>query len=269
MITKKIGIIGCGNMGEALFDRLCRILEKSTRIMVSEMDAGRRDYIQGKYRIIVEIDNNLVIKNSDVIIIAVKPQNFEELFGEICCGMTKDKLLISIAAGISTQYIEKLAKEDVPVVRVMPNMPAIIGEAVSTITAGKFAKKEHMDITQEIFSTIGEVIEIDERLVDAVTAVSGSGPAYFFYLMESLEEAAKELGLSDKAARALVVKTALGSAKLLDELKESPANLRAKVASKGGTTEAAVKVFDSKNMKTTIKEAVKAACKRSKELSKG
>lgn len=270
MIDKRIGIIGCGNMGEALLGRLAGVLEKSTSIMVSELDAKRRDYLQNKYKMIIEIDNNEVVKFADVIILAVKPKDFDELLsGEICCGVSKEKLVISIAAGITTKYIEKLVGEDIPVVRAMPNMGALVGQAVSSLSRGTSAGEEHMRLAKEIFSLIGDVVEVDEKLVDAVTAVSGSGPAYFFYFIESLLEAAEGLGLPKDVARELVIKTALGSVKLLIELKEDAVVLRQKVTSKGGTTEAALRVFESKKIGQAVNAAVKEACKRSKKLSKG
>jgi len=268
MTNKKIGIIGCGNMGEALLASLAGIVEKSTALMVSEFDAKRRGYLQGKYRMIVETDNNEVVKFADVIIVAVKPKDFEGLLkNEICCGVSGEKIVISIAAGVTTKYIESVIGKDIPVIRAMPNMGALIGHAVSSLSAGSSVKKADMELAKEIFSSIGDVVEVDERLVDAVTAVSGSGPAYFFYFIESLYEVAEELGLPREIAKKLVLKTALGSVKLLHDLKEEPASLRKKVTSKGGTTEAAFKVLERKKVKHIIKAAVKEACKRSKELS--
>jgi pyrroline-5-carboxylate reductase len=270
MIDKKIGIIGCGNMGEALLSRIAGVVEKSTSIMVSEFDAARRNYLQDKYRMIIETDNNEVVKFSDVIIIAVKPKDFESLLkNEICCGVSDKKLVISIAAGVTTKYIEGILGKEIPVIRAMPNMAALIGHAVSSLSAGSSARPAHMALAKEIFSLIGDVVEVDEELVDAVTAVSGSGPAYFFYFIESLYEAAEELRLPEEAARKLVLKTALGSVRLLHDLKEDPAALRKKVTSRGGTTEAAFKVLDRKKVKDTIKAAVKKACSHSKKLSKG
>lgn len=269
MITKKIGIIGCGNMGEAILNRLSDVLEKSVSIMVSEFDAKRRDYIQSKYKVIVEVDNNEVVKFADVIILAVKPKDIEAILKtEVCCGASKEKLLISIAAGITTEYIEGIVGKDVPVIRAMPNMAASIGESVSSISAGCNVKPEHVELAKEIFLAIGDVVEVDEKLVDAVTAISGSGPAYFFYLAEALTEAGCAEGLKEDVVKRLVLKTALGSAKLLESLKEDPAILRSRVASKGGTTEAAIKIFELYKLKNIIKDAVKAARSRSKELQK-
>jgi len=269
MINKKIGIIGCGNMGEALLGRLSEVAEKSTSIMVSEFDAKRREYIQSKYKVIVEVDNNEVMKFADVIILAVKPKDFEKLLkDEVSIGASKDKLLISIAAGVTIKYIEKIVGKDVPVIRVMPNMAATIGESISSISSGSAVKREHVNLAKEILLTIGDVVEVDEKLVDAVTAISGSGPAYFFYMMEALIKAGRAAGLEEDIARRLVLKTALGSVKLLAISKEDPAMLRSKVTSKGGTTEAAIKVFESKKFKNIIGDAVKAAKARSKELQK-
>ena len=269
MFEKKIGIIGCGNMGEAIFSRLAQTIDKSTSLMVSEMDANKRAQIQDKYKVIVEIDNSYLVKYSDVIIIAVKPKDFDNILREeICCGISEAKLLISIAAGITTGYIESIVGKDVPVIRVMPNMAAVIGEAMSSMSPGGSATGEHMKLAREIFSRIGDVIEVDEDLVDSITAISGSGPAYFFYFVEALIESAKGLGMDSDMAKKVVLKTILGSAKLLDILKEEPGDLIKRVASKGGTTEAAIKVFESKRLKSIIKDACREAQKRSKALSR-
>jgi pyrroline-5-carboxylate reductase len=270
MINKKIGIIGCGNMGEAILDRLSRVIEKSTSIMVSELDAKRREYIQSKYKIIVEIENNLVVKHSDVIIIAVKPKDLKALLKEeLCCSLDKNKLVISIAAGVTTKFIEDTIGEKMPVIRMMPNMPAMVGEGISSLSRGKYVKKEDIELAKEIFSLIGSVVEVDESLVDAVTALSGSGPAYFFYFIESIIEAGIELGLEEKVAKELATKTFFGTSKLLEATKQDPAELRLKVTSKGGTTEAAISAFEAKKFKSIVKEALKAACERSKEMSGG
>lgn len=277
MPSKKIGIIGCGNMGEALLNCLSKDKalslskgEKRASIMAGEFDAGRRDYIRSKYKIVVESDNKKIVEFADVIILAVKPKDFEALLkNEICLGALKNKLLISIAAGITTKYIEDIIGRDIPVIRVMPNMAAVIGESISSISSGRFVTPDNMKLAREIFMAIGDVVEVDEKFTDSVTAVSGSGPAYFFYMAEALIEAGCAMGLKEDVVRKLVLKTALGSAKLLEILKEDPAIVRAKVTSKGGTTEAAIKVFESKKFKNIIKDAVKAALARSKELSAG
>lgn len=270
MTGKKIGIIGCGNMGEAIFSRLAEVKEKSTSLMVSELDAARREAIQSKYKIIVEIDNNYLVKYSDIIILAVKPQALEQVLRqEVCCGINEDKILISIAAGVTTGHIEGVVGKEITVIRAMPNMPAVIGKAVTAISAGSSATSPDMRLAREIFSTIGDVVEVPEKLMDAVTAVSGSGPAYFYYFIEALAEAGEKLGLDAKTAEELAIMTSIGSSLLLNRSKERPQSLRKKVTSKGGTTEAALKVFEEKNMKKIVEDAVAAACRRGSELSKG
>jgi len=267
MTGKKIGIIGCGNMGAALIERLSRGAHKPLSLSVSETDAMRRDFIRKKYNIIPEADNSLVVKNSDVIIIAVKPKDFKDVLGPLGRALSKGKVIISIAAGMTTEFIEGMVASGTPVIRAMPNMGAVIGESMTAVSAGKSVNPVDMKLAREIFSAIGDVVEVEEGLMDAVTAIAGSGPAYFFYIIEALNEAAKELGLDEETAKRLVLKTALGSARLLEALKEEPAALRKKVTSKGGTTEAAIGIFEKKKLKNIIKEAAKAACGRSKELS--
>ncbi len=266
-LDKKIGVIGCGSMGTALIGRLAHIMHKGS-LIITDLDKTKRERVRDKCKVRATDDNATLIALSDIIILAIKPKDYEALLSEIRDLISEKKLVISIAAGTTTAYIERLIRKRVPVIRVMPNMPAIVGEAISTISAGSFAKPQDMKMAREIFSSIGEVVEVGEEMVDAVTAVSGSGPAYFFYLVECMIEAARDVGLNEEAAVRLVLKTALGSAKLLNELKETPADLRAKVTSKGGTTEAAFEIFGSRHFKEMVKEAVAAACKRSKELSK-
>jgi pyrroline-5-carboxylate reductase len=263
----KIGIIGCGNMGAALIGRLSAAMGKDALLMASDRDAKRREQIRSKYGVAATSDNGAVAGRSDIVIVAVKPKDIDAVLTEIAGAFSKDKLLISIAAGISTKHVERIVGKSVPVIRVMPNMPAVIGEAISTLSRGSAARESHAAMAEEIFSLLGDVEEIDEKLVDAVTAISGSGPAYFFCLMESLIKTAKSLGLEGAIARRLVLKTALGSVKLLYHLKEDPPALRAKVASKGGTTEAALEVFESRKFHDVIRDAVTAARKRSRALS--
>ena len=267
MITKKIGIIGCGNMGAALLERLSKGPHKASSLSVSDSDAGRRELIQKKYNIIPQANNSAVVKDSDVIILAVKPKDFKDVLSEACSGLSKDKVIISVAAGITTEFIEGMAGKGIPVIRAMPNMAAVIGESMTAVSAGRSAGPGDMKLAKEIFSAIGDVVEIEEGLMAAVTAIAGSGPAYFFYIIEALTGAAEELGLDEETARRLVLKTALGSARLLEALKEEPACLRKRVTSKGGTTEAAIEIFEKKRLKSIIRDAARAACKRSKELS--
>lgn len=269
MRKTKIGLIGCGNMGEAIVSRLVGSKQAVRRsIMLTDIDKAKARKMCSRHGVRIAAVIAQVVDFADVIIIAVKPKDFDAVLQIMCPYLPSGKTVISIAAGITTGYIEKRLGEKTAVIRVMPNMPATIGEAVSSISAGKFATKRHMGIAKSIFSSIGDVVEVKERLVDAVTAVSGSGPAYFFYFVECLMEIARELGLADRVARHLAFKTALGSAKLLASCGEEPATLRARVTSKGGTTEAAFKILEEADFKGIVKRAVRRAHKRSRELSK-
>jgi len=267
MTKKKIGIIGCGNMGQAIMSRICSIV-KPSQILASDTDARKRRSVRRRFGIVSTDDNILVAESADIILLAIKPQTMDALLREIACVVTKDKIVISIAAGVTTARIEHvLGKGRVPVVRAMPNMPAIVGEAISAVCRGRYATRSHLLSAKKMLSSIGETVEVEERYMDAVTAVSGSGPAYFFYLMESMIESAVSLGLKSKTARRLVVKTALGSARIAAVLGEDAASLRKRVASRGGTTEAALRVFESRYFKKILREAIRKAALRSKQLS--
>lgn len=268
--NKKIGIIGAGNMGEALIRGLIasRAISPS-QILIFDVDSKKSSAIADRYKSKKASSNEDLTKRSDIIIIAVKPQNIDLVLHEVAVEMNARKLAVSIAAGVRTSRIESHFKKGCPVVRVMPNTPALVGEAISAVTGGRFAKKSHLETAFAIFRSVGEVVHIkDEGLIDLVTAISGSGPAYFFYLIESLIDAAVELGMKEDVALSLVSQTALGSAKLLKQTGHSVVELRRRVTSKGGTTEAALDVLEEHEIKGIIEKAIRAALKRSKELSR-
>ncbi|OGW85191.1 MAG: pyrroline-5-carboxylate reductase [Omnitrophica bacterium RIFCSPLOWO2_01_FULL_45_10] len=268
MTGKTIGIIGCGNMGEALISRLTGKFDKKMSLIASDLDIERMGSIQKKYNVRIEESNSHLVQQSDIVILAIKPKDFDNVLKEdVMAFMTEDKILISIAAGITTKFIEGIVGKDTKVLRVMPNMAAFVGEAISTVSKGISARDEEIVTAKEIFSVLGDVVEVKEDLVDSITAIAGSGPAYFFYFIQALIEAAKGLGLDEELAKRLVLKTALGSVKLLEILKEEPEALIKKVASKGGTTESALKVFESKGLKRIVKDACHEAQKRAKEIS--
>lgn len=263
----KIGIIGCGNMGQAL---LAGIIAKGfiarRNILVSDKARKRLKFARLKLKINIATSNSELIKRCRVIILAVKPQDADAVLRDIAWPSEK-KLLISICAGISTQKLERRLGK-VAVVRLMPNIPALISQGISAISSGKYATAKDKKLAKSIFSCIGEVVEVKEELMNAVTAISGSGPAYFFYLAERLMEAAKGLGISSQVAQKLVLKTALGTAMLMSQSQQTSRALRKRVSSKGGTTEAAFKVFREKGLDKILALAFKAAAKRSNQLSK-
>ncbi|MBN3038640.1 MAG: pyrroline-5-carboxylate reductase [Candidatus Omnitrophica bacterium] len=261
----KIGIIGCGNMGQALLSGiLAEGYTHKSNILCSDRDKKKAAFVRSRFKASICSTNSQLFDRCDPIIIAVKPSDVQAVLAEAHLPL-RDKLVISVCAGIGTRLFERILGK-VAVVRVMPNMPARIGEGISAVALGRFAKERDKKVTFSIFSCVGEVVEIKERLMDAVTAISGSGPAYFFYLVEKLIDAAEELGISRNIAQRLAIKTALGSASLLNKSEEDAQVLRRKVTSKGGTTQAAFAVFQRRGLEGILNAAFKAAAKRSKEL---
>jgi len=269
MLNKRIAFLGVGNMVAALMKGIIEAeLTKPEDIIISDVDKEKLRVASHELRVVAAEDNREAVKEADVIILAVKPNDMEGLLNEIKDSLEPKKLVISIAAGITTSYIEKILKKETPVIRVMPNIPVAVKEGASAFSIGKYVSQEQGEIAESIFGAVGKAVKVEENLMDAVTALSGSGPAYIFYSIASLIEAAVSLGLDEKTATTLATQTVLGSAKLLQETGEEPAALKEKVASKGGTTEAALLVLDEGKLKETLGKALKAAAKKSKELTK-
>ncbi len=259
----KIGMIGGGNMGGAIIEGI----HKRYNVSVCEQDKKRSGWLKRKYKIAVG-DLTTVVKKSHVIILAVKPQNFDQVLKQLQPLLTKDKFVVSIAAGITCRYIEKRLGAKTRVVRTMPNLPAQVGEGITGICAGKAAKNKDLGLVEQLFSCVGATVVVQEKDMDAVTAASGSGPAYVFLFIESFQRAVRSLGFSENLAKALVLQTIKGSFDLLVRQKEDAAVLRARVTSKGGTTQAAMDVFRKKKFDQVFKTALNAAKRRAKELSK-
>ncbi len=253
-----IGIIGVGNMGRAIASRL------NKRILISDADVKKLRSAKKKNTLIARSNIDLA-RRANIIILAVKPQNIARVLKEIA-PFSKGKLIISIAAGIKTKFIEKRISK-ARVIRVMPNMPAIVGKGVSALAKGRSASKKDLAAARPIFSALGEVVEVPESLIDAVTAVSGSGPAYYFLLTEALQKGAAALGLDKRLASQLAKATFIGAAEVAKNTNISATDFIKKVASKGGTTEAALKQFKKTGFERIVKQAVKAACNRSRRLS--
>lgn len=266
----RLGIIGCGNMGEAI----ARGAVSAGAVFTGDIYVY--DILKEKSRYLKENLNVNVVNTSEelattcnAIILSVKPQDIEELLKGVCHLFDSSKLIISIAAGISISKIKSFLNEEVRVIRVMPNMAALENQSISALSYDERATAEDKKLVRTIFKSIGDVMEVKEYHMDAVTAVSGSGPAYFFYLAELLEKCAIDMGIDEDKARLLAVKTATGSAALLRDSGFSAETLRKRVASKGGTTEAAFKVFQDKGLGEIIKAGIIAAKERAKEISGG
>lgn len=268
MTAFKIGFIGVGNMGEALVRGILKSgLLHSEQIIASDLDSTKLEKLHQELNINISKDNKLLVSFSDVIVIAVKPNNMGEVLSEISPVLQPPKWCISIAAGISTTYLESMLAEGVPVIRVMPNTPAMVGEGMSALCPGRYAKDEHIQRASDIFRSLGKVIVVHEKHMDAITALSGSGPAFIFLIIESLADAGVKLGLSYTEAMLLSAQTVLGSAKMVLETREHPAILKNRVTSPAGTTAEGLYQLEHNRLRATIMDAVLAAARRSKQLS--
>lgn len=277
MLTKKtIGFLGAGNLAEALIKGL--LASKSVganQLIASDRVSSRLVHLAETYEIKVYNKNHEVIRNADIIFLTVKPQDAKDALTEIAPELSGPKLLISAAAGLTTTAILEILKHGgvkafIPVVRAMPNTPAIVREGMTGLVAGMGAGKNDLKLAKAVFESVGKVVVVDdERLLDAVTGLSGSGPAYVFYFMEALVEAGRELGLTEADSRLLAMQTTLGAALLAIESNKDLSELRKMVTSPGGTTMQGIAKLEDAGFKDAIIKAVKAATKRAKELSVG
>ncbi|MHC5162286.1 MAG: pyrroline-5-carboxylate reductase [Planctomycetota bacterium] len=267
---KTIGFIGGGNMAQAILEGILKagLFEKDA-VWVSDVRPDRLDELNAQYGVRGTADNVELTQHADVVVLAVKPQVMADVLVGIAGTLKQAALVISIAAGITTDSIRaKLG--NVQIVRVMPNTPALVGAGASGLyNAG--ATEEGLKTALDIFSSVGKAVVVEnEDLIDAVTAVSGSGPAYYFLLMEEMIKSGVELGLTEEDAKTLVLQTAKGAALLAESAQqrgEGPTVLRQKVTSPGGTTEAALKVFAERDVSVMVQEALIAARNRGRELS--
>jgi pyrroline-5-carboxylate reductase len=263
----KIAFIGGGNMGEAILaallqKKLCRPAD----ISVSDISESRRQYLKKKYHITVTTDNREAVEGREVVVLAVKPQNTKDVFADLKGKLKLNQLILSIAAGVKISTIVAGTGHR-KVVRSMPNTPAQIGLGISGWSATGDVTAAQKKLARAILGALGrEIYFDDEKYLDMVTAVSGSGPAYIYFFAESLIEGAIGLGLKRQDAEALVLQTILGAAHLMEKSSKSPAELRRDVTSKGGTTERAIEVFEKSDLPGIIAKAVQAACQRAKEL---
>ena len=265
---KIIGFIGGGNMAEALIKGLLAGGLPAADLTVAEPSEERRLFLADRYGVIATGENRTVAAGSDIVILAVKPQIAQAVLEEIGADISPAKLLISIMAGIRTDTIEAACPAGTRVVRVMPNTPALVMDAASAIAAGASATGEDVSLARRIFELVGKGWLVDEKLMDAVTGLSGSGPAYVLTFIEALSDAGVKNGLPRDVAFGLAAQTVFGTAKLLLETREHPALLREKVTSPGGTTIAGLHVLEKEGFRGTIINAVDVATARSKELGK-
>ena len=270
MKNTKISFIGCGNMGCSLIGGLIADGHNPAVITGGEPDSEKAGSIAREFNIRVSNDNSQAVKDAEVVILSVKPQNLLEVTRGILPSLSKSRpLLISIAAGIQTASILRITGDDFPVVRVMPNTPALIQTGASALYASPGVTEDQRALAEEIMRSVGLALWLDnESLLDSVTALSGSGPAYFFLVMECMQNAAIKLGLSHEHARLLTLETAFGAAKMALESKTDVKELRKQVTSPGGTTQAALNVLmDEGQIEALFLKAMQEARRRSEELA--
>ncbi len=259
-----IGFIGGGNMAEALIKGILQSRMKD--IMVSEPRDDRRIYLEKTYNVKTTSDNKEVVKNSTIIILAVKPQNMDDVTSETAALITNNKLVVSIAAGITLSYLSSRLKTS-KIIRVMPNTPALVQEGISVLSMCECIHDKEMGLVRDIFMSVGKVLVLPEKYMDAVTALSGSGPAFIALFVENMIDAGIAAGLSKDNATELAIQTLIGTARLL-ETGMPPDRLRVMVTSPGGTTAAGLKVFEERGLKDIVTSVIEAATNRSKELGR-
>jgi pyrroline-5-carboxylate reductase len=265
-----VAILGAGKIGESLLSGLLSSgWRQPQEIVVTARRAERVDELVQRYGVRGTTSNAEAVHGAEVIVVAVKPQDFDILLGEIGPVVAEGQTVLSVAAAIPTAAIEARLPSGVPVVRSMPNAPSTVHEGIAGICAGAHADEEHLALAEEVLRHLGAVVRVPERYMDAVTAVSGSGPAYFALLAEAMIEAGILLGLTRETSTQLVVQTMLGAAKLLRDEHMHPVELREMVTSPGGTTIRAIRELEQAGVRAAFLNAIQAAMERSRELAAG
>jgi pyrroline-5-carboxylate reductase len=268
MTARKVAIVGGGKIGESL---LAGLISSGWREPRDVVVTGRREErvreLEERYGVHGTLSNAEAVSGASLVVVAVKPQDFDVLLGEIGGLLTPEQTVLSVAAAIPTAQIESRIAAGVPVVRAMPNAPALVHEGMAGVCAGAHAADEHLALAEEVLTHLGAVARVPERYMDAVTAVSGSGPAYFALLAEAMIEAGILLGLGRETSTQLVVQTMLGTARLLRDEKIHPVELREAVTSPGGTTIQAIRELEQAGVRAAFLNAIQAAMERSRELA--
>ncbi|TMK62880.1 MAG: pyrroline-5-carboxylate reductase [Actinobacteria bacterium] len=269
-MTRRVAFLGGGKMGEALVSGLIRSGGRNPdEIMVTARREERVRELAERNGVAATLSNPEAVEWAETVVLTVKPQDIEALLGQIAEHVTPEHLVVSFAAGVRTSFVEKHLASGVPVVRVMSNVAVLVDEAMSVVSPGSHAEDKHVSVAEELLGYVGRVIRLPEVHLDAITATSGSGPAYFFLLAEAMIEACILLGLSRDVATELIIQTMLGSAKMLRDTGKHPVELREMVTSPGGTTIAAIRHLEEAGVRAAFLNAIDAARKRSAELARG
>jgi pyrroline-5-carboxylate reductase len=264
--THKVAVIGAGKMGETILSGLLRAGWPAGALMATARRQERADQLAERYGVEL-LGNAEAAEAAEVLVIAVKPQDASTLLADLGARVPAGKLVISLCAGLPTSFFEKRLPDGTPVVRVMSNTPALVDQAMSAISAGSHATAEHLALTEELLQPLGKTIRVPESQQDAVTALSGSGPAYFYYLVEAMTDAGILLGLPRQVAHDLVVQAALGAAVMLRETGEHPVTLREAVTSPAGTTINAIRELERHRVRAAVLDAIEAARDRGREIA--
>jgi len=267
-MVNKIAFIGAGSMAEAIFSGIIssNFIQADKIFVTNRANQERLNELHKKYQVQCIHDKEKVIHNADVIVLSMKPTDVESAIVPIKKHIKSNQLIISVIAGISTDHLSELIGENSPIIRVMPNTSASIGFSATAIARGKEVTEEHIEITESLFQTIGTTVLIDEEDMHTVTAISGSGPAYVYYLVEAMEKAATEAGLDQDIAKSLITQTLLGAGKMLQHSGKSAQTLRENITSPAGTTEAGIKTLAKYDFEEAVIACVKSARNRSIEL---
>ncbi|MFD7907829.1 pyrroline-5-carboxylate reductase [Kitasatospora sp. NPDC057904] len=265
---QKIAFLGTGKIGEALLSGLLRAGKDPADVLVTARRPERAAELADRHGV-VAVSNAEAAKLADTLILAVKPQDMGTLLEELAPHVSPDRLVISAAAGVPTAWFEERLAAGTPVVRVMPNTPVLVDEGMSVISGGSHATEEHLVRAEEIFSSVGKALRLPESQQDAATALSGSGPAYFYFLVEAMTDAGILLGLPRQVAHDLIVQSAIGASVMLRDSGEHPVKLREAVTSPAGTTIAAIRELENHGVRAALLGALEAARDRSRELASG
>lgn len=267
-VTVPVGIVGAGVMGTAIASALVtRGVCDASRLYVSDVSAGRLESLRRDLGVHVTRSNHDVVENASILLLAVKPQVMRAVIDDLSKALGMDQLLVSVAAGIPTAAVESRLPFDAHVVRAMPNTPGLIGAGVTAVCKGRYAVDDDVESAMRLFRSLGEVVSVDEAAMDAITGLSGSGPAYCYVFIESLAEAGVLNGLSREIALKLAYWTVMGSAMMVRESGEHPCVLKSRVTSPAGTTAAGLSVLEQRAFRSALIDAVSAATQRSRELS--
>ncbi|MEI7473610.1 MAG: pyrroline-5-carboxylate reductase [bacterium] len=264
---KKIGFIGAGKMAQAIINGVLKSnFTKTENIYTFEPDLNTVKALKHNLEINFCKNNNEVVQNSDIIIICVKPHFVETVLKEINGSLNKNKIIVSIAAGVSTKKMEQSIDSGIPVVRVMPNTPALVGEGMSALCKGKYCSDETLSYIKELFSKLGRAIEVEEKFINAVTGISGSGPAFMYLIIEALADGGVKLGLRKDVALELAAQTALGAAKMILETGKHPSILKDEVTTPAGTTAEGLYSMEKDNIRASLIRTVIKTARRADEL---